>query len=138
MYLEYGKNLYVSRVWEKPLSLNNTMTLQIIEANESLREVKGGCTEGPFRGAVVSTFCTALSRQCWRKFKSRWNLLVLSVVLLVFGLFTCYSTNIIHKVLSRSQGFIKVTRFYQGFNVLLSFLPLGARKRSYIRTRHSL
>ena len=25
----------------------------------------------------------------------------------------------------------------QGFKVLLSFLPLGARKRSYIRTRHS-
>ena len=25
-----------------------------------------------------------------------------------------------------------------GFRVLLSFLPLGARKRSYIRTRHSL
>ena len=29
------------------------------------------------------------------------------------------------------------TRF-QCFKVLLSFLPLGARKRSYIRTRHSL
>ena len=29
------------------------------------------------------------------------------------------------------------TRF-QGFKVLLSFLPLGAKKRSYIRTRHSL
>ena len=30
---------------------------------------------------------------------------------------------------------------YQGFKVfkvLLSFWPLGARKRSYIRTRHSL
>ena len=26
----------------------------------------------------------------------------------------------------------------QGFKVLLSFWPLGARKRSYIRTRHSL
>ena len=31
------------------------------------------------------------------------------------------------------QGFL-----LQGFKVLLSFLPLGARKRSYIRTRHSL
>ena len=27
---------------------------------------------------------------------------------------------------------------FQGFKVLLSFWPLGARKRSYIRTRHSL
>ena len=27
---------------------------------------------------------------------------------------------------------------FQGFKVLLSFLPVGARKRSYIRTRHSL
>ena len=27
---------------------------------------------------------------------------------------------------------------FQGFKVLLSFLPLGDRKRSYIRTRHSL
>ena len=31
------------------------------------------------------------------------------------------------------QGFL-----LQGFKVLLSFLPLGARKRSYIITRHSL
>ena len=28
--------------------------------------------------------------------------------------------------------------FLLGFKVLLSFWPLGARKRSYIRTRHSL
>ena len=28
--------------------------------------------------------------------------------------------------------------FIQGFKVLLSFLPLGARKQSYIHTRHSL
>ena len=27
---------------------------------------------------------------------------------------------------------------FQGFKILLSFLPLGARKRSYIRTRQSL
>ena len=47
VYLEYG---------ETPLSLYNTMTLQIIEANESLREVKGGCTDGPF--CWVAPWCS--------------------------------------------------------------------------------
>ena len=38
----------------------------------------------------------------------------------------------------RSAGYQEMQSRFQGFKVLLSFWPLGARKRSYIRTRHSL
>ena len=40
--------------------------------------------------------------------------------------------------LSDSVPFFHRHPRFQGFKVLLSFWPLGARKRSYIRTRHSL
>ena len=44
-----------------------------------------------------------------------------------------------HVYVSEGCPLLLVTKQqHQGFKVLLSFWPLGARKRSYIRTQHSL
>ena len=55
--------------------------------------------------------------------------------------FFCFSWDLeqqhINKCGARSEV-LSANHSKQGFKVLLSFLPLGARKRSYIRTRHSL
>ena len=69
---------------------------------------------------------------CARSYSSTHMRFLLFFFLLFFFFFLSFFLSFLFFSFSSSSS------SSQGFKVLLSFLPLGARKLSYIRTRHSL